>query len=426
MAAFLVIQAARFGDVVQTGRLLRGLARQGQVHLAVDSGLASLARLIYPFATVHSLALHNCHELDVLEKNIQVLAGWRSTNFNAIYNCNYSGLTAALCRMFEPETVVGYRPVASGIWRSPWARMALQLTRQRALASLNLVDFWAHFASDPLAPSAVNPVALPGGEGIGVVLAGRESRRSLPVPVLAEVVRTAFTAMGGPHVRLLGSNAEKNVARRLQRLLPAKMLDRVEDLSGKTDWPGLVDAVKGLDALITPDTGTMHLAAHLGVPVLAFFLSSALAHETGPYGQGHLVWQAERPCAPCLESTPCPYNTACLEPFRSQELLRSLTLALTEGTRRVKLPDGLQLWRSHVDSLGTVLRLEAGTDMHAAKRIQVREFLASYCNVSSLESMNAVSSKMKKTGDDGFGNAWLFDEWLCRDVDWMLPPGRYC
>ena len=67
MATFLVIQAARFGDVVQTGRLLRTLARRGQVHLAVDAGLSALARLIYPFATVHGLALHGCQEHEILE-----------------------------------------------------------------------------------------------------------------------------------------------------------------------------------------------------------------------------------------------------------------------------------------------------------------------------------------------------------------------
>lgn len=425
MATFLVIQAARFGDVVQTGRLLRTLAQRGQVHLAVDAGLSALARLIYPFATIHGLALHGCQEHEVLEKNIRVLAEWRGMAFTGVYNCNFSGLTAALCRLFAPETVVGYKPAADGVWRSPWARMAFQLSRQRVLSSLNLVDFWGHFAHDPLPPAEVNPVAAPGGQGIGVVLAGRESRRSLPAPLLAEVVRTAFFAMGGPKVRLLGSSAEKNVARKLQRLLPPKMLDRVEDLSGKTDWPGLVDAVSGLDALITPDTGSMHLAARLGVPVLAFFLSSAFAHETGPYGQGHFVWQAERHCVPCLESAPCPYHTACLEPFRSQALLRSLTLALTEGSGRAALPEGLQLWRSRVDSLGTVLHLTAGTDRHAAKRAQVRGFLASFLNVPFVKPTEDAAG-FNGSGEVNADAAWLFDEWLCRDTDWMLPPDRYC
>lgn len=428
MAVFLVLQAARFGDVVQTGRLLQGLAARGQVHLAVDENLVALARLLYPFARIHGLCLHGRDEQGFLLKNTRVLAQWRHENFSAVYNCNFSGLTAAMCRIFEPEQVQGFRPAPGGIWRSPWARMAFRLSERRVLSSLNLVDFWAFFAPDPLPPQQLNPVAAPGGQGLGVVLAGRESRRSLPMPLLADVVRTAFSALGGPRVLLFGTAAEQPAARRLLRLLPAKMQDRVEDLSGKTGWPGLVDAVQGLDAIITPDTGTMHLAARLGVPVLAFFLSSALAHETGPYGQGHLVWQASRACAPCLETAPCPYDVACLEPFRGQEMLRSLTLALTGDARRAALPDGLQLWRSHVDNLGTALCLESGQDPHAAKRMQVREYLASFLRLprpcpasvpSPVMAGSAAGCSPGAAGDEEI------DQWLCGDTDWMLPPQRY-
>ena len=428
MAVFLVLQAARFGDVVQTGRLLQGLAARGQVHLAVDENLVALARLLYPFARIHGLRLHGCDEHGILHTNVRVLEQWRHEHFSAVYNCNFSGLTAALCRIFAPELVQGFRPAPGGIWRSPWARMAFRLSERRVLSPLNLVDFWAFFAPDPLPPQQVNPVATPGGQGLGVVLAGRESRRSLPMPLLAEVVRTAFSALGGPRVLLFGTAAEQPAARRLLRLLPAKMQDRVEDLSGKTGWPGLVDAVQGLDAMITPDTGTMHLAARLGVPVLAFFLSSALAHETGPYGQGHFAWQASRACAPCLETAPCPYDVACLEPFRGQDLLRSLTLALTGDARRAALPDGLQLWRSHVDNLGTVLCLESGQDPHAAKRMQVREYLASFLRLprpcpasvpSPVMAGSAVGCSPGAAGDEEI------DQWLCGDTDWMLPPQRY-
>ena len=178
-------------------------------------------------------------------------------SFDAVYNCNFSGATAALCRVFEPEHVLGYRPENGGIARSPLARVAFRLSEKRALSPLNLVDYWAHFAADPVPAGAVNPPASSGGQGLGVVLAGRESRRSLPVPVLAEVVRAAYEALGGPGVFLLGSAAEQPAARQLLRRLPPKMLRSVQDLSGKTDWPALADAVSGLDALITPDTGIM-------------------------------------------------------------------------------------------------------------------------------------------------------------------------
>ena len=427
MAKFLVIQAARFGDLVQTKRLLLSLALRGEVHLAVDASLVPLAGLLYPFAELHALSVHGRPQAEALARNAGVLACWRGMHFDAVYNCNFSGTTAALCRVFEAEQVCGYRPEAGGISRSPWARLAFRISERRALAPLNLVDFWAHFTSDPVQPHRVNPVAAPGGRGLGVVLAGRESRRSLPVPVLAEVVRTAFGAMGGPRVILLGSAAEKPAARQLMRQLPAKILPAVEDLSGKTDWPALVDAVAGLDALITPDTGIMHLGAHLGVPVLAFFLSSAWQHETGPYGEGHHVWQTSRICGPCLETAPCPHNVACGQPLAQVELLRSLVAVFgsikaglpAAATNEKKMPPlaaDLQLWRIGFDALGARPYLLAGHDPYAAERQYVREFLAARLHVALAPAGSAVAPQPPAE----------LEQWLCNDADWMLPPGRYC
>ena len=418
MATFLVIQAARFGDLVQTGRLLLSLAARGEVHLAVDAGLVPLARLLYPFAGLHALSVHGVPTRDALAADRAALARWKGMRFDAVYNCNFSGLTTALCRVFPPETVHGYRPENGAAARSPWARLAFRLSTKRAATPLNLVDFWAHFVEDPVPPAAVNPAAEPGGRGLGVVLAGRESRRSLPMPVLAEVTRTAFGALHGPRIFLLGSRAEQPAARRLLRELPPGMHDRIEDLSGRTDWPALVEAVSGLDALITPDTGIMHLAAHLGVPVLAFFLSSAWLHETGPYGEGHHVWQAARECAPCLESAPCPRGVVCGGPFAGAEILRSLASVL--GGRAgapprgfPPLPAGLQLWRTTTDALGAKPVLCAGEDAQAARRAAVRAFLRSRLHLPPAEDEPADMPP-----DVG--------EWLYNDADWMLPPGRYC
>ena len=190
MSAFLVLQAARFGDLVQSKRLIRTLEQRGRVHLGVDAGLAPLARLLYPAAEIHGLRLHGRPDAAVLHENRAVFRQWRNMDFQAVYNCNFAGLTAAICRLFEAERVMGYRPArttAGGITRSAWARLAFRLSERRAFSPLNLVDFWAHFAPSPLAGELVNPPARPGGQGLGVVLAGRESRRSLPLPWTARV-----------------------------------------------------------------------------------------------------------------------------------------------------------------------------------------------------------------------------------------------
>lgn len=410
MATFLVIQAARFGDLVQSKRLVCSLAQKGAVHLVVDTSLTALARLLYPFAAVHGLVLHGSPDSHGLDGNRAVLARLRAAQFDNVYNCNFSGLTAALCRMFAPERVHGYRWQNGSIARSPWAKTVFRLSQKRWASPLNLVDFWAYFAPEPVAPRSVAPVARAGGQGLGVVLSGREVRRSLSAPLLASIVTTVFGALGGVEVRLLGTAAEQPAARRLRRLLPPNVQAKALDLSGKTDWPGLIDAMRGLDALITPDTGSMHLATHLGVPVLAFFLSSAWCHETGPYGQGHYIWQASTGCAPCLESAPCPNNLACHTPFERRELLRSVAAVLSHNATAPPLGADLQLWRSDVDALGAVPQLLAGEDPHAALRGQARDFLASRLHLPHVQQKNSGTE---------------VQHWLVDDTDWILPPERY-
>jgi ADP-heptose:LPS heptosyltransferase len=421
MMPILVLQGARFGDLLQSKRLLLTLKNRGEVHLGVDKSLAPLARQIYPCHEVHALNLHAKPGRQALEENKKCLSTWRDLDFQAVYNCNFSPLTTSLCRCFEPERITGYRPSASGILRSSWVRTAFRLSGRRRVTPLNLVDFWGHFVSAPLPARDVNPLPCPGGQGLGVVLAGRDARRSLPVPLLAEIVRCAFYALDAPRIRLLGTKAERSSARRLMRFLPPKMHRHVEDLSGKTDWHGLVGAVEGLDMLVTPDTGTMHLGAHLGVPVLAFFLSSALCHETGPYGQGHHVWQAACNCAPCLEAAPCRAGLCCLKAFRSKNFLPVLG-SLLEGKTpdSVQFPEDLQLWKSDLDELGEHFQLCAGIDEYDRQREFLRRHLADCLSRQPLtdfphEAGAGLSVPPPEMRD-----------WLYQDADWMLPPERYC
>ncbi len=420
----LVLQAARLGDLVQSKRLILSLATRAKVHLGVDHGLAGLASLLYPDVQIHALSLHGAPHPEALAENRRVFQDWADISFAEIYNCNFSPLTAALSRLFPPEAVFGYRPASDsqgGLLRSPWVRLAFRISRNRRLSSLNLVDYWAFFAqslnkpSHRLKPEDVNPRAKPGGQGLGVVLAGREARRSLPIPVLASIVETVFKILDGPRVRLLGSRAEQPLARALLRHLASKVQQRAEDLSGKTDLPGLYEAINGLDALISPDTGVMHLAAHLGVPVLAFFLSSAWAHETGPYGYGHHIWQAVTECAPCLESAPCPCGLVCHKAFESPFLARSLAFVLhSERLPEVEMPTNLQIWATSFDDLGCRLKLCAGNDEYTKRR--------KACRAIAMESLGLDADVEWELSPQEQGR--LRRE-LMPDCEWMLPTRRY-
>ena len=384
MQHVLVIQLARFGDLVQTKRLLLSLKTRAQVHLCLDASLAPLARLLYPFAELHPVTAHGtglgkAGPGAVLEamlgRNRAAFAELAATDFTEVHNLNRSPLNLALASLFDPALVRGHAWKDGQVLLGAWPELAMRWSARRRLG-LNLVDFWAYFTPFPVPPAEVNPQAQARGGGIGVVLAGRESRRSLPAEILARLAAASLEQSGQGKLYLLGSAAEAPAAKAVLRALPPRVAAQAKDLSGKTDWAGLAEVLSGLDQVLTPDTGTMHLAAHLGVPVSAFFLSSAWCFETGPYGPGHTVYQSVTDCLPCLETRECPLQVACLEPFRDPGFVRFLLTGNPEHA-----PQGLLGLTSVLDQLGTHYTAFSGVDGDLPERQKFRSFLCRHLHL---------------------------------------------
>lgn len=406
----LVIQLARFGDLVQTKRLLLSLMAEpeAEVHLCLDESLAVLAARLYPGVVLHPVTAHGTalaklppaeQAARILGANVAAFRTLAGIPFDLVFNLNFSPLNFRLAALFEPGRVRGHRWVGGQEEVGQWARLAMRWSGFRRIG-VNIADFWAWHHPAPLAPGDVNPAAQGRGGGLGVVMAGRESRRSLPPRELAQLV-AGLMDLHGFGATLLGSAAEGAAARQLQRELSPRHASRVRNLCGATDYLGLWDTVEGLDLLLTPDTGTMHLAASLGVPVLAAFLSSAWCFETGPYGLGHRVLQSVTDCAPCLESQPCELNVACLRPFAEPALLRHLA---TGDARH--LPQGLLALESSLDGLGAAFSVRAGADAHAGRREELRRFLSRHLGLGGSWS-EALSPELAQR--------------LYAEPDWMAP-----
>lgn len=60
--------------------------------------------------------------------------------------------------------------------------------------------------------------------------------------------------------------------------------------------PALLAAAR---ALVTNDSGPMHVAAAVGTPIIAMFGPTSPV-RTGPYGPGHRVLRTSIPCSPCF------------------------------------------------------------------------------------------------------------------------------
>ncbi len=101
--------------------------------------------------------------------------------------------------------------------------------------------------------------------------------------------------------------------------IQAALGERCENLVGKTTLAELIAALRGCDALLTNDTGTMHLAAWLGVPVAAVFGSTdpvLTAPLVPPERLRVLRRQVE--CSPCFLKE-CPLDLRCLHAVTPEE-----------------------------------------------------------------------------------------------------------
>ena len=83
-----------------------------------------------------------------------------------------------------------------------------------------------------------------------------------------------------------------------------------------------MDELSACDVLLTNDTGTMHLAAFLGVPTVAVFGSTEPA-LTSPLGDFHRILRHKVDCSPCFKRE-CPIDFRCMTRIESAEAAAAL------------------------------------------------------------------------------------------------------
>ncbi len=104
--------------------------------------------------------------------------------------------------------------------------------------------------------------------------------------------------------------------------------DRVINLAGRTTLEQLGGLLAHVDLAITVDSGPMHLAAALGVPVLALFGPTDPV-RTGPYGARSRVLTAPPlPCMPCLEDHCGRGDHACLRNIHPSRVAAEVLMML--------------------------------------------------------------------------------------------------
>ncbi len=147
---------------------------------------------------------------------------------------------------------------------------------------------------------------------------------------------------------LLGTKAEKELEvayAKLAKNFPHPFMS----VMGETDIPHLAGVLSHCKLLISNDTGTMHLAAGLKIPVLAIFLATAQAWDTGPYMPDCCCLEPSLPCHPCAFNKPCIYgenNQSCLRSISPETVFHLINEYLQNKAWPRFEQDEARIWQS--------------------------------------------------------------------------------
>jgi heptosyltransferase-2 len=131
----------------------------------------------------------------------------------------------------------------------------------------------------------------------------------------------------GWSVLMVGAKVDRSTCEDIARRLPntGTRINRLIDFSGKSDLPTLAGILAQAHAVVSNDSGAMHLAGAVGVKTIAIF-GPTNEHSTAPLSAGP---QAPAPivvtdavfCRPCMLRE-CPIDHRCMRRISADDVLK--------------------------------------------------------------------------------------------------------
>ncbi|MCW8929451.1 MAG: lipopolysaccharide heptosyltransferase II [Gammaproteobacteria bacterium] len=127
----------------------------------------------------------------------------------------------------------------------------------------------------------------------------------------------------GWQVWLFGSQKDHEIAEQINRIIEQESEHTAVNLCGKTQLAQAIDLMSLSNAVVSNDSGLMHMGAALGVPVVGVYGSSD-PKFTPPLGDNSAMQSLNLDCSPCFKRI-CPLgHTNCLEKLSPKMVLEAL------------------------------------------------------------------------------------------------------
>ena len=326
----LIVAPAWVGDMVMAHTLVQALHAQhadAEVHMAAPPETAPLGERMPGVHGVHVLA--TTHGALGWRERRRLGLGLRGMDFDAAYVLPNSFKSALLpCWARIPRRIGALGEARFGLLND-WRRMdpnrhPKMIERFMALAYPPGQRLPQPYPQPVLRVDPVNRDALVGrfglaGSGLVTVLCpGAEygAAKRWPAAHFTDLARARLQA--GHAVWVIGSPSDRELGVTIAGAAPGTV-----NLAGRTRLTDAVDLLSLADAVVTNDSGLMHVACALSVRVVALYGSTS-PQFTPPLDAKAQVLTLGLDCQPCFQRE-CPLgHLNCLRELRPDVVVRAL------------------------------------------------------------------------------------------------------
>ena len=316
----LVVAPAWVGDMVMAHAVVPGLATRGAVHFLAPNATAALATRMEGVASVQRIG--TTHGTLGLRERLRV--GYRLRELR----CDQAIVLPSSFKSALTPLFAGI-PRRTG-WRGEFRYGVLNDVRQldrvrwprlvdRFAALADVAPTTPRLSADPAARQRLLAKHRLRTEGPIVALcpgAAYGPAKRWPVEHFAALARRCTNA--GAEVWIVGSAKETSIG---EAICASQGADgsTVVNLAGRTSLLEVVDLLSAASVVVSNDSGLLHVAAALDVPVVAVYGSTS-PDFTPPLGTRAATVQRELGCRPCFQRE-CPLgHTDCLQGLAPAEV----------------------------------------------------------------------------------------------------------
>ena len=377
----LIINLTRMGDLLQTTPLMAGMKTKypdSRITLLVNSAFTEVCKgipyidnliefdmkgyLLRLIEGKHSL-IDNYKILDTLVNNIN------QKEYDLVVNVTHSSVSAVLVSLIRAKEVRGFTISSEGhrVIKHPWVRYFFNVIPNRNYNPFHIVDMYLKIGDvNPVIRGLVYHVSeedtlkadkILAKEGVhvndalvGFHLGASKDEKTWPVSSYAELA-DMINKQFGARILLFGTSAEAPLASEFEKYAETRPVNLV----GKTGVGELASLLNKCSLFISNDTGPLHVATSAGTTAIDISIANVHFMETGPFGEGHYVIQADLPCSPCGFDVQCN-DRVCNSLITPEKVFEVVKMALNRTGEEIELStekmEKVQVYRSHFQEDG--------------------------------------------------------------------------